>query len=195
MRGWMLLKFAGVDFSEIHLPLYGDEARAKVRALGGQTGLVPVLLAERTAIWDTMAIAEYLYEKAPQIWPSERLERARARSLAAEMHSGFTNIRMQMPCNMRVSDRSVDFTEALDAEVRRITEIWSSARGPWLCGEFCAVDIMFAPVATRFRTYGVELEKNGKILCSHLLEHPLTRAWLDLAGSEPVVEKYERGRQ
>src|SRR5688572_11329205 len=78
MRGWMLLKFAGADFSELPFPIYGEEARAKIRELGGETGLVPMLIAEGTAIWDSLAIAEYLYEVAPQIWPSERNDRARA---------------------------------------------------------------------------------------------------------------------
>jgi glutathione S-transferase len=195
MRGWMLLKLAGVEFTELSFPLYGEDARAKVRNLGGQTGLVPVLIAGQIAIWDSLAIAEYLYEEAPQIWPAGRLDRARARSLAAEMHSGFLNLRMQMPCNMRAEDCWVELSDGLKAEISRISDIWARATGPWLCGEFCAADIMFAPVVTRFRTYGVELGEAAAAYARRLLDHPFSREWLQFAAKEPMVEKYERPRR
>jgi glutathione S-transferase len=88
-----------------------------------------------------------------------------------------------------------DRSDALNLEIERISDIWSQTCGPWLCGEFCAVDIMFAPVATRFRTYGVTLDGRAESYARQLLSHPLTREWLELSAQEPVVEKYERRRR
>ena len=100
-----------------------------------------------------------------------------------------------MPCNMRADNCIVHRSAVLDAEIDRISNIWREGQGPWLCGEFCAVDIMFAPIATRFRTYGVELDGRAKSYAQQILDHPLTREWLDLAAGEPVVEKFEGPRR
>src|SRR5690242_2367534 len=105
MRAWLLLKTLGVPFDEVTVPLYSPEARDSVRALGGQPGLVPVLIDRGVAIWDTLAIFEHLYESHPAVWPVDRFDRARARSLSGEIHSSFSALRAAMPVNTRARNR------------------------------------------------------------------------------------------
>jgi len=192
MRGWMLLRFAELPFTEVSVDLYRPDSRERVVGLGGQTGLVPVLVADGHPIWDTLAITEYLFERCPRIWPSDQLDRARARSYAGEVHSGLNAVRAAMPCNTRARDRIADRTEEVDAEIERVAEIWRSNEGGWLFGDFCAADIMFAPVAARFRTYGVSLEGPALDYWRRLLAHPLAEEWFDLGEAEPmVIEQFE----
>lgn len=184
MRAWLALKTLRVQFREITVLVYRPESRDAVRALGGETGLVPVLIDRDITLWDTMAIFEHLYEWDPVIWPMGRRDRARARSLCGEMHSGFTALRNEMPVNTRARGRKVARSPELDADIARITAIWNTAKGDWLLGDFCAVDIMFAPVATRFQTYGVHLDGAAKTYCERLLAHPLVAEWLSLGRAE-----------
>ncbi len=192
MRAWMLLRFAELQFTETRILLYRPGAREEVEALGGETGLVPVLIADGVAIWDTLAIAEYVHELCPQVWPAEPLRRARARSYAGEVHSGLNAVRAAMPCNTRARSRIAERTAEVEAEIARVSEIWRRSGEDWLFGAFCGADIMFAPVATRFRTYGVELDGNARAYCQRLLEHPLAAEWFALGEAEPeVVEQFE----
>jgi glutathione S-transferase len=187
MRAWMLLRFAELPFTEINVQLYTQDSRERVRALGGETGLVPVLLVDGHAIWDTLAIAEYLHEQCPRIWPADPFARTRARSYAGEVHSGLNAVRTAMPCNTRARDRIADRSAEVEAEIARVSEIWSRAAGEWLFGDFCAADIIFAPVAARFRTYGVVLDGAAHAYWQRLLAHPLAGEWFALGEVEPIV--------
>ena len=197
MRAWLLLKTLGVPFDEVTIPLYRPESRESVRAWGGQTGLVPVLIESGTAIWDTLAIFEHLYENHSAVWPADRLDRARARSLSGEIHSAFNALRSAMPVNTRARGRQAIWTAEVRADLERVVEIWSAYDGgcPWLFGSFSGADIMFAPIATRFQTYGVQLEGHAKNYMERLLEHPLVTEWLRLGQAEAeVIQELEVGQ-
>lgn len=192
MRAWMLLRFAKLPFEEVSVDLYRSGSRERVLELGGETGLVPVLIAEGQPIWDTLAITEYLYERCSWIWPSGQFDRARARSYAGEVHSGLNAVRAAMPCNTRARDRLAKRTDEVNDEIARVTEIWRRNDGEWLFGDFCAADIMFAPVAARFRTFGVCLEGPALEYWHRLLIHPLSAEWFALGEAEPmVIEQFE----
>lgn len=192
MRAWMLLRFARLQFTESRILLYRPGSRAEVEALGGETGLVPVLIADGSAIWDTLAIAEYVHELRPVIWPAENLLRARARSYAGEVHSGLNAVRAAMPCNTRARNRIAERGPEVEAEIARVSQIWERAGDGWLFGDFSGADIMFAPVAARFRTYGVTLEGNAGRYCQRLLDHALAAEWFALGEAEPeVIEQFE----
>lgn len=189
MRAWLLLKFLDVPFEEVTVSLYRAESRESVRAHGGQTGLVPVLRDRGTAIWDTLAIFEYLYESYPAVWPADRQARARARSLSGEIHSDFNALRSAMPVNTRARNRQASRTPEVVADIERVVDVWTAHRGgsPWLLGSFSGVDIMFAPIATRFQTYGVELEGLARTYMERLLAHTLVAEWLRLGREETDV--------
>jgi len=164
--------------------------------LGGQTGLVPVLIDRGMAIWDTMAIFEHLYESYPAVWPADRFDRARARSLSGEIHSSFNALRSAMPVNTRARGRRAKRTAEVTADIERAVQIWEGYQGgtPWLFGSFSGADIMFAPIATRFQTYGVQLEGVAKTYMDRLLDHPLVAEWLRLGQQEvDVIEVLEVG--
>lgn len=191
MRAWLLLRFLDLDFAEIGIALYRAEARAEVQALGGETGLVPVLIDGETAIWDTLAITETLFETHRQVWPADPHLRARARSYCGEVHSGFNALREAMPVNTRARNRRARITPAVEADIARACAIWSGAGRyagePWLFGPFCAADIMFAPVAARFRTYGVDVPAAAQPYYQALLAHPLVAEWCALGADEEAV--------
>ena len=193
MRAWMLLRFADIPFTEVNIDLYEAESRQRVIDLGGETGLVPVLVADGHPLWDTLAITEFLYEQCPRIWPSDRFDRARARAYAGEVHSGFNAVRAAMPCNTRARDRVAAVTAEVEAEIARVADIWSRKGGGWLFGDFCAADIMFAPVAARFRTFDVRLQAPAAVEYWHrLLTHPLATEWFALGEAEPmVIDQFE----
>jgi glutathione S-transferase len=198
MRAWLLLKTLEVPFEEVTIPLYRPESRGAVRALGGQTGLVPVLLDRGTAIWDTLAIFEHLYEQYPGVWPADKFARARARSLSGEIHSSFNALRAAMPVNTRARERRANRTAEVQADIQRIVQIWDEYDGgsPWLFGPFSGADIMFSPIATRFQTYGVALQGSAKNYMVRLLEHPLVAQWLRLGQQEvDVIPGLEVGGQ
>ena len=196
MRAWLLLRMLAVPFKEVTVPLYRPESRERVRALGGQTGLVPVLVDCDTAIWHTLAIFEHLYERFPAVWPSDRSLRARARSISGEIHSGFGALRSAMPLNTRARGRRAIRTVEVDADIERVATICAECKGgsPWLFGTFSGADIMFAPIATRFQTYGVELHGPAAGDITRLLEHPLVAEWLRLGREEvDVISRFEIG--
>lgn len=200
MRAWLLLRFLDLDFEEIGIALYRTEARAEVQALGGETGLVPVLIDGETAIWDTLAITETLFESHKQVWPADPHLRARARSYCGEVHSGFNALREAMPVNTRGRDRLARITPAVETDIARACAIWSTAGRysdePWLFGAFCAADIMFAPVAARFRTYGVDIPPEARSYYEALLDYPLVEEWFALGAAEettiPIFEMPEK---
>lgn len=184
MRAWLLMRLSGVAFEERMVPIYSEGAREMVRTAGGQSGLVPVLVDGDTAIWGTLAIAETLAETSDGIWPIGRAERARARSLSVEMQSNFDAIRRAMPQNLRGRGRVFSHNIEVAHEMRRVDEIFASSRGGWLCGEYSAVDAMFAPLATRFRTYDVTLGGAAADYAESLLAHADVEQWSRAADEE-----------
>jgi len=191
MRAWLLMRFLGLPFEVTTISLYTSTSRSEVRALGGETGLVPVLRQGELVIWDTLSIFEHLHETYGRVWPSDPVDRARARSICGEVHSAFDALRDAMPVNTRARNRSAVRTAAADADIDRVSEIWSRA-GPWLFGAFGGADIMFAPIATRFQTYGVELSGRAAAYQAALLDHALVKEWLELGAAEtdeiPLLE-------
>ncbi|MET0336872.1 MAG: glutathione S-transferase [Caulobacter sp.] len=197
MRVWLLLKSVGATFDEVMIPIYSPGARDAVRALGGETGMVPMLKDGDLAVWDTLAIFEYVAERFDGVWPTDAADRARARSYAAEVHAGFNDLRTAMPCNTRARDRQAVITPAVEADIRRVLEIWETAGrhgAPWLFGAFSAADMMFAPIATRFQTFGYALTGRPLAYQQALLNHPLMVEWLAAGVAEPqVIEASEIG--
>jgi glutathione S-transferase len=198
MRGWLLLKLASVPFDVTTIDLYGRTSRAEVRRLGGQSGRVPLLRHGDLAVWETLAIAEYLYESFPAIWPAAPAARARARSVSAEMFSGLHALREAMPVNLRARHRRVPMTPGLSADVARVEEIWTACldawSGPWLFGDYSAADVFFAPVATRFETYGIDPDGVAGAYLPRLLAHPHVVEWQALAGLDTsTLPQFEVG--
>lgn len=190
MRAWLLLRLSGAPFEETVVPLYEQGSRARVEALGGETGLVPVLNVGGMPVWDTLAIAETLYELYPAVWPARPSDRARARSYAGEVHSGLNAVREAMPVNTRGRRRQAVVTPAVQADIDRVNTIWARAGqsdSPWLLGDFCAIDIFFAPVATRFRTYGVEVPVQARPYFEALLAHPWIQEWCQMGFEEQAL--------
>jgi len=182
MRSWVLMRGRSIAFSERMLKFESQAWREHIATLS-PSGLVPVLWEGEPgagfAIWDTLSIAERLHELFPGhgIWPSDPPARARARSIAAEMHSGFRALRGAMPMNIRSRYLGKGMNEEVAKDIARIGAIWAAAKRPFLLGEFCAADAFYAPVATRFVTYGVALHGPAKAYQEALLECPAVRAW------------------
>ena len=182
MRPWVLLRGRGIPFSERMLKFESPEWREHIARLS-PSGLVPVLWEGEPgagfATWDTLAIAERLQEICPDrgIWPADPALRARARSAAAEMHSGFRALRAAMPMNIRGRYPGEGMNDGVAKDIARISAIWAAAKRPYLFGEFCAADAFYAPVATRFITYGVELKGAAREYQQALLESPGVKAW------------------
>ncbi|MGH8139160.1 MAG: glutathione S-transferase family protein [Steroidobacteraceae bacterium] len=190
LRPWILMKRLGSEFHETLVPL--DQAQFKdYVARYGPSGRVPVLLDGELAIWDSLAICEYVAEISGRGWPSERPARAVARSVCAEMHSGFTNLRTQWPMNARARNRRTAVTPGLQADIERIDEIWNDCRrrfgrngGPWLFGEYTIADAMYAPVVLRFNTYGAQLSETARGYVATALEDAALQEWLLTSKSE-----------
>jgi glutathione S-transferase len=165
IRGSLLVRQSGLDCDEIVIPLDRDDSPARIAAVS-PSGRVPVLHAEGVVVWDSLAIAEYLNEQRPSagLWPSDVAARALARSVSAEMHAGFGALRAQLPMDMR-GRHSVPLTADVAADVARIDAVWCACRaahgrgGEFLFGAWCAADAMYAPVVSRFRTYGVKVSR------------------------------------
>ena len=202
LRPWLLLSEAGIDFEEIRVPLDTPEFAATI-AKYSPAKRVPVLVLDGNSIWDSLAIAETLAERWPEknLWPKDADARAHARSISAEMHSGFPNMRDTMPMNCRAMGRKIALTDELAAEIDRIVEIWSECHDRyasdegWLFGHFSVADAMFAPVVLRFRTYGINLPDSAKAFHDRLLKSEALQSWLLTSDSETeVVEIDEAGR-
>lgn len=168
LRPWLLMRMFDIPFEEINVDIYNPGARKRVLE-HSPSGKVPALLADDLTIWDTLAITEYLAEAHPDlaIWPRERDARAIARAVTAEMHSGFENLRGEMPMDMLGTKPVDEICKGVGWDTRRIVDIWRMCRtayggdGDFLFGEFSAADAMYAPVTSRFRTYGVDLAAHG----------------------------------
>lgn len=166
MRPWLALKRTGAPFNETLIRLRTEPTPENIRAAGSPSSLVPVLKDGALVIWDSLAICEYLAETQPRakLWPADPAARALGRSAAAEMHSGFASLRGECPMDLTLQT-SAELSEATHKDIRRITELWSDllARfgGPFLLGEWSIADAFYTPVATRFRSYGVQLSDYG----------------------------------
>ncbi len=182
MRPWVLLRGREIPFRERMLKFESQEWHDHIARLS-PSGLVPVLWegdpGAGFATWDTLAIAERLHELFPErgVWPSDARARAGARSICAEMHSGFRALRGAMPMNIRSSHPGKGMNPDVAKDIARISALWAAAKGPYLFGEFCAADAFYAPVATRFVTYGVELKGAAKDYQQRLLASPGVTAW------------------
>jgi glutathione S-transferase len=181
LRAWIAMKVLGLAFEERRIPLYGPGAKDEILRYS-PAGKVPVLKDGETVVWDSLAILEYLAEKQPQLWPADAAERARARALAAEMHSGFPSVRTHMCMNVRRRYPGKGRTPEVLGEIRRIEAIWAQAKGPFLFGAFGAVDAMYAPVVLRFRTYGVEV--SNRAYAEAMLGLPAMKEWIAAAERE-----------
>jgi glutathione S-transferase len=166
LRPWLAAKAAGIPFKEVVITLDRPDTKELI-ARYSPSGRVPVLRHGDLTVWDSLAISEYLAETFPEakLWPADPTQRARARAVSAEMHSGFTALRNAMPMNIR-ERRAVTPTADVQADIDRVCQIWRECRGqvargagPFLFGTFSIADAMYAPVATRFRTYGVKTDE------------------------------------
>ena len=182
LRPWVALKVLGVPFEEKRIALYGPESKEAILQFS-PAGKVPILIDDGKTVWDSAAILEYLAEKHGRLWPADAAQRARARSVSAEMHSGFPNLRNHMSMNVRKRYPGKGRTPDVLSEIQRIDEIWSQAKGPFLFGPFSAADAMYAPVVLRFRTYGVTVS-NGTYYDS-MLALPAMQEWSAAAEREP----------
>ncbi len=203
LRGWLMARAAGIEFEEIVVPLDLPDSQATIRK-HSPSGRVPVLLHRGLAVWESLAIAEYLNDIHPEagLWPASVSARAHARAVSAEMHAGFTELRQNMPMNIRASMPGKGMTPAVRAEIERITSMWRDCRkrfagaaprdDGFLFGAFSAADAMYAPVVTRLRTYAVPMDTDADAYCKAVLAYPPMKEWVDAAANEPwLIEKYE----
>ena len=202
MRPWLVLKAFNLPFEEIMLPFPVERNtgtfKQDVLAIN-PNGKVPVLVDEDLMIWDSLAICEYLAEQHPHqhLWPQEVKQRARARCITAEMHSGFPNLRNACGMNIRaqlteVGKRLWQENQELRQEVARIEQIWSERPKPdgFLCGEFSIADAFYAPVVTRFMTYALPVSDSTKQYMHNIQQHPTMQAWIDDALQENTCVNY-----
>ncbi|MGL4997253.1 MAG: glutathione S-transferase family protein [Deefgea sp.] len=193
LRPWLGLKVAGIEFDERLHNLYATHAREE-RLQWSPTGKVPVLIDADVTIWDTLAIAEYIAERFPlaQLWPHDPYARALARTVCAEMHAGFVALRTACPMDVR-SRHSLAMTPELAADIARIVALWADCRerygiasseGEFLFGHFTWADAFFAPVVTRFVTYGIEVPAEAQLYMQTVLALPAMQEWLAAAEVE-----------
>jgi glutathione S-transferase len=191
LRPWIAMKVLGLKFEERRIPLYVPGAKEQILQ-DSPAGKVPVLIDGRKHIWDSLAILEYLAEKTQKLWPANVAARAKARSISAEMHSGFPNLRNHMSMNIRKRYPDKGRTPEVLQEIARINAIWSEAKGPFLFGEFSAADAMYAPIVLRFRTYAVDVA--NRAYYDAMLALPAMQEWIADAGREkeslPQFEMY-----
>ena len=194
LRPWLLLTHAGIAFDEVRIGLFTATYRDEI-ARYSPAGKVPVLLDGPLTVWDSLAICEYVAEKFPDkaLWPRERAARARARSVAAEMHSGFGTLRTHLPMNVRAHLPGRGHRRDVLAEAARIAESWLDCRtrfgaeGPFLFGAFSCADAMYAPVCSRFATYAVPLPDAARRYVDTILALPAMQTWSSAARAESEV--------
>ncbi|MDH3695611.1 MAG: glutathione S-transferase family protein [Gammaproteobacteria bacterium] len=201
LRPWYLLKKFDIEFEEIRLVFDtpGFYSELKKYSLAGK---VPVITDDGQSVWESLAICEYLAEKFSDknMWPVDNTKRAHARSVSCEMISDFGALRNAMPMNCRASGRKVEIDKAVQKDIDRICTMWRECRdanaesGPWLFGKFSIADAMYAPVASRFRTYGLPLEHTQHDYIDTVLNDPVYQEWLaDSKAEVEVVEHEEVG--
>lgn len=200
MRAWLLMRQYRIEFEEVQIPLRQTDSLER-KLVYSPAGKVPILLDGDLRIWDSLAIVEHVAERFPEkaLWPPDEEARALARSVSAEMHSGFTNLRSQMPLNCRARRPEAGCGPGVQEDIDRICEIWRECRtrhgaaGEFLFGEFSAADAMFAPIASRFQTYGVEIDRDVAEYPQAILAIPAVKEWMEDAQREPwSIAKFDQ---
>jgi glutathione S-transferase len=202
MRGWLAVKQSDEEFEELVVPMFDEdwEKRREGDEFAPSLGKVPILWDGDCVVWDSLAIVEFLADRhgKDRYWPDDESACGMARSMAAEMHSGFANLRRDLPMNVRKTFPFKPLSDEVRREIERILQLWAQARarfggiGPYLFGEWCAVDMMYAPVVTRFITYSIPMPPFAELYIKAVLSHPHVIEWIDKAQDEPwVIEQYE----
>ena len=196
LRPWLCLRWAGIEFEERLISLkqegYGRGEIAEVLDVS-PAGKVPALHVGSSKIWDSLAIAEWAAEQEPELWPQDPAVRAEARSVVCEMHSGFPDLRDQLPMNIERRCRASNLRPATYRDIRRVLAVWDTLRskyaahGPWLFGRRTIADAFYAPIVTRFRTYGIEVPQSAADYASTLLDDADFRVW----EAQPIPERFE----
>ncbi len=202
LRAWFMLRAFDLPFTETRLALF-EEGFYSTLATYSPAGKVPVLIDNDITVWDSLAICEYISEAhlANKGWPADVADRTLARAISCEMHSGFFGLRHELPMNCRAT-RAVTPTEAALKDIARIDAIWTellqknATNGPWLFGDFSIADVMYAPVALRFKTYlsatnSPEISEQSRAYVETVLAHPAIQAWVAAARleSETIAEE------
>lgn len=191
LRPWLFLKHHGIPFNEVRIPLYREDSQSRIAAYS-PAGKVPVLVDGDMAVWDSLAILEYLAERFPETagWPEAPSARAKARALSAEMHSGFQALRTHCGMNCRRLPVPKELPEAAHNDIARIGRIWQECReqntggGPWLFGRFTIADAMYAPVALRFHSYRLDADPAAREYVETVLGHPAIAEWIEAGRAE-----------
>jgi glutathione S-transferase len=202
MRPWLALRANNIAFEEVFIPLYTGEADKKRILSFTDSGKVPALIDGDVTIWDSLSIIEYAAERFPEagLWPKDRAARAHARSVSAEMHSGFMALRNECGMNLHRPVRPTALSDDARANIARVQQIWIDCRarysgaGPFLFGSFGAADAMFAPVVHRFRTYAVATEPETQAYMDTMMALPAFQEWTRAALAETlIIDKFETG--
>ena len=201
MRPWLALRANNIAFEEVFIPLYTGEADKK-RILGfTPSGKMPTLVDGDVTVWDSLAIIEYAAERFPEarLWPEDRAGRAHARSISAEMHSGFVALRSECPMNLHRPVGAITLSADARADIARIQQIWTDCRerygksGPFLFGAFGGADAMFAPVVHRFRTFAIEVEPQVRDYIDTMTSLPAFQEWTRAGLAETLlIERVEK---
>jgi glutathione S-transferase len=201
MRPWLAMRATGIAFEEVFIPLYTDNKADKDRILSySPAGKVPTLVDGDVTVWDSLAIIEYLAERFPEakLWPADRAARAHARSISAEMHSGFMPLRNECGMNLHRPVKPVTLSADAEANVARVQEIWTECRarygkgGPYLFGAFTAADAMYAPVVHRLRTYAIKVSPVVAAYMETMVAQPAFAEWTRAGLAETlVIAKFE----
>jgi glutathione S-transferase len=197
LRPWLALKQSGLDFEEQLVALDQPDTAAKIRAFS-PSGRVPFLRHGTVEVWESLAILEYLAETFPaaQLWPEDKVARAHARAVSNEMHGGFAELRYTLPMDVSRDHRDKNRAAKVQDQVDRIEALWTDCRkrhgatGPFLFGHFSIADCMFAPVVTRFDTYGVKLGAPAAAYVQTIMALPAMKSWVEAAKREPWVIEY-----
>jgi len=203
LRGWLACKQSGLAFEEVVVPLYNEEweQRREGDEFAPSSGKVPILWDGEVVVWDSLAIVEYLADKVGRdtFWPADDGARAMARSMAAEMHSGFAALRRKHSMNIRTVFPPKRPDDDVFADMERIMELWAQARarygrgGDFLFGDFSAADIMYAPVCTRIVTWSLPVARFAGPYVEAVLNHPFMQDWIAAAQEEEwVIEQFEQ---
>lgn len=204
MRGWLAAKQSGLHFEELTVNIDGDDWQAMKREKGEfvpSAGKVPVLWDGDIVVWDSLAILEYLGDKVgrDRFWPKPDGARGMARSMVAEMHTSYLSLRRNCPVNIR-GRIAVDLSDETKADIVRILGLWAEARarfgtgGPFLFGTFCAADIFYAPVVSRFITYGIGVPGFAEAYMQAMWEHAWMQEWVEAASAEEwTISQFEVG--
>jgi len=201
LRAWLALKATGASFEEVVIPLFTPGSKETLLKYS-PAGKVPALHHGDIVVWDSLAICGYLTELFPEagLWPADPAAKAMARSISAEMHAGFQALRREFPMNIRSRFPGREVSPEAQTDINRVMAIWRQCRnrfgekmdGDFLFGHFTIADAMYAPVVTRFRTYGFDLEREADAYCDAVMASPAMQEWAGAAKNEPmIIDQYE----